>query len=59
VDLGSQVGAGGGITPEKGSNSRAVKISAELLSMLNTLLKTNQKVYSYKNQFYARKTFAK
>jgi integrase len=57
--LDCQVGAGGGITPEKSSNLRAVKISAELLSMLNTLPKTNQKVYSYKNSFYARKTFAK
>jgi integrase len=47
------------ITPEKGSNPRVVKISAKLLSMLNTLPKTTLKVYSYKNQFYARKTFAK
>ena len=44
------------ITPEKGSNPRVLKISAKLLSMLNTIRKTDR-VYNYTSQYYARKTF--
>jgi integrase len=46
------------ITPEKGSNPRIVRISAKLLSMIHALPK-NERVYSYKNQYYARKTFTR
>ncbi|MBS7616181.1 site-specific integrase [Candidatus Bathyarchaeota archaeon] len=47
------------ISPEKGSNPRICKISNTLAAMLGSLPKENQNVFTYKNTFYLRKTFAK
>ena len=47
------------ITPEKGSSPRIVKISTTLAAMLGSLSKQQQKIFTYKNTFYLRKTFAK
>jgi integrase len=45
------------ITPEKGSNPRAPKISTKLQTMLSTLPKTSDKIFTYKDKNSARKNF--
>jgi integrase len=47
------------ITPEKHSEPRVFKISDALASMLVRLQNNTPKVFTYKNTFYLRKTFAK
>jgi integrase len=45
------------ITPEKGSNPRAPKISTKLQTMLSTLPHNPERIFVYKNKDCARKTF--
>ena len=45
------------ITPEKGSNPRALKISNKLQTMLSTLPRTSNKIFTYREKKSLRRTF--
>lgn len=44
------------VTAEKGSSPRLFKISGKLASMLVIQPKTGEKIFTYKNKFYLRKS---
>lgn len=45
------------ITPEKGSKPRIFKMSARLVTMLNNIPRTKERIWIYKNVFYLDKGF--
>lgn len=47
------------ITPEKGGSPRIFKVSSMLITMINNLPKTSNKVFTYKDKFYLGKAFRK
>jgi len=47
------------IIPEKGSEPRVFKISSKLLTMLLSLQRTSERIFTYESKFYAAKTFRK